>query len=38
MQFWFGRIDPDALTDREALDGLVDFCMHALLAPRAART
>jgi AcrR family transcriptional regulator len=38
MQFWFCQIDPDALSDGEALDGLVDFCMHGLLAAPVAQT
>jgi AcrR family transcriptional regulator len=32
MQSWFGDLDPEALSDAEALEGLIDFCLHGVLA------
>lgn len=32
VQCWFRQIDPQALSDEQALEGLVDFCLNGLLA------
>ena len=32
VQCWFRRLDPEALSDEEALEGLIDFCLHGVLA------
>jgi AcrR family transcriptional regulator len=32
VQCWFRRLDPQALSDEQALEGLVDFCLNGLLA------
>jgi len=32
VQSWFRKVDPEALSDEEALEGLIDFCLHGVLA------
>ena len=32
VQCWFRQLDPEALTDEEALEGLIDFCLQGVLA------
>lgn len=32
VQSWFGELDPEALSDEEALEGLIDFCLNGVLA------
>jgi hypothetical protein len=32
MQCFFRRFDPEALSDDETLTGLIDFCVHAVVA------
>jgi AcrR family transcriptional regulator len=33
VQSWFRPLDPQALSDDETLEGLIDFCLHGVLAP-----
>ncbi len=33
MQCFFHRFDPEALSDEETLAGVIEFCVHAVLAP-----
>jgi AcrR family transcriptional regulator len=32
VQSWFRPLDPEALSDDEALEGLIDFCLNGVLA------
>jgi AcrR family transcriptional regulator len=32
VQSWFRQLDPEALSDEEALEGLIDFCLNGVLA------
>lgn len=32
VQSWFRELDPEALSDEEALEGLIDFCLNGVLA------
>jgi AcrR family transcriptional regulator len=32
VQSWFRPLDPQALSDDETLEGLIDFCLHGVLA------
>jgi AcrR family transcriptional regulator len=38
VQCWFRQLDPEALSDEEALEGLIDFCLNGVLARPASRT
>jgi AcrR family transcriptional regulator len=38
VQCWFRQLDPEALGDEEALEGLIDFCLHGVLARPDSRT
>jgi AcrR family transcriptional regulator len=38
VQCWFRQLDPEALGDEEALEGLIDFCLNGVLARPASRT
>lgn len=31
VQCWFRHLDPEALSDEEALEGLIDFCLNGVL-------
>jgi hypothetical protein len=32
VQSWFRPLDPEALTDEQTLEGLIDFCLNGVLA------
>lgn len=32
VQCWFGKLDPEALSDKAALEGLIDFVLNGVLA------
>ena len=38
VQCWFRKLDPEALSDEEALEGLIDFCLNGVLARPDSRT
>jgi AcrR family transcriptional regulator len=38
VQCWFRKLDPEALSDEQTLEGLIDFCLHGVLAPPDSRT
>ena len=37
VQSWFRPLDPEALSDEETLEGLIDFCLHGVLVRPDAR-
>jgi AcrR family transcriptional regulator len=38
VQCWFRQLDPEALSDEEALEGLIDFCLNGLMVRPNSRT
>lgn len=38
VQCWFRQLDPEALSDEETLEGLIDFCLNGVLARPDSRT
>lgn len=38
VQCWFRQLDPEALSDEETLEGLIDFCLNGLLVRPDSRT
>jgi AcrR family transcriptional regulator len=38
VQCWFRQLDPEALSDDEALEGLIDFCLNGLMVRPDSRT
>ncbi len=38
LQSWFHQVDPEALSDEKALEGLIDFCLNGVLARPDSRT
>jgi AcrR family transcriptional regulator len=38
VQCWFRQLDPEAFSDEQALEGIIDFCLNGLLARPNSRT